>query len=192
MRIVCISDTHGRHEELDLPDGDVLVHAGDFDCDPWDFADWLEGLPYRDKIFIGGNHDHCYEPCVPLKVDNTWYLKDSSASIRGVKFYGSPWTSWDEWPDMWAFGEFDEKLLPIFAEIPVDTDILVTHTPPYGLLDFCPENQKHFGSTALRLHIQHVRPKVHVFGHIHAASGQTEVAGTTFINAACSIQVIDI
>ncbi len=65
MRIIHISDTHNMHRQLtNLPEGDVIVHSGDFtmmgtEGEALDFMEWFCDLPYRHKVFIAGNHDFC-------------------------------------------------------------------------------------------------------------------------------------
>src|SRR3954451_8476125 len=102
MRIIAISDTHGLHNAISIPDGDVLVHAGDLTCDGEIgevvvFNEFLSTLPHPHKVVIAGNHDWCFqqtpEVCAEL-LTNAVYLQDSAIIIDGVKFYGSPWQPW--------------------------------------------------------------------------------------------------
>lgn len=101
MRLVMISDTHGQHEELDIPDGDCLIHAGDFtgydSPEALDaFAGWLESQPHRHKVLIAGNHDRCFQqqPTATKARFQGWvhYLKDSGCELEGIQIWGSPWT----------------------------------------------------------------------------------------------------
>ena len=143
MRIVCISDTHKLHYEIKypVPDGDVFIHAGDFTnvgelSDVIDFNGWLKSLPHQHKIVIAGNHDLCFESspakAIPL-LEDCIYLQASSVVIEGKLFYGSPWQP--RFRD-WAFNlDRGEDLAEKWALIPTNTDILITHCPPSGILD---------------------------------------------------------
>ena len=94
MKIVLISDTHCMHDRLEVPDGDVLVHAGDF---TWrgrpqeidEFNRWLEKLPHKHKLVIAGNHDRMFEDN-PMRAQslltNCTYLQDSGCTIDGISF----------------------------------------------------------------------------------------------------------
>ena len=191
MRIVCISDTHGRHDRLTLPPGDLLIHAGDFtrhgkleEVDP--FNDWLGRTShlYRHKVVIAGNHDFCFQqhPAeARARLTHATYLEDAAVVLDGIKVYGSPWQPFF---GGWAFNlHRGEPLAAVWAKIPADTHILVTHGPPEGVLDrnkwgdLC-------GCRDLLMRVYEVRPRLHVFGHIHEAAGRDEVDGITFVNAA--------
>lgn len=174
MKVVCISDTHGRHEEITVPDGDVLIHAGDFTKfstmqEVIRFNAWLGKLPHVHKILVPGNHDFLYQdnPSLALVItSNATILIDQVVQIlHGGKewsIYGSPWTSRFR---NWAFMQDGEnKLAEIFNKIPI-VDILVTHSPPFGKFD--KSMGKNLGSEALRDTVRRVKPKLHVFGHIH-------------------------
>ncbi|EMP56432.1 metallophosphoesterase [Marinobacter santoriniensis NKSG1] len=196
MRIVCISDTHSRHEEIEhVPEGDVLVHAGD--CLAYgslsnlqDFDAWLGTLPHRHKIFVAGNHDTCFEdePGLARKtVTNATYLEDSGVEIEGFKFWGSPWTP--RFFD-WAFNaKRGPQLFEKWQKIPLDTDVLITHGPPKGILDTVTtrDGKQQVGCNDLLRRLSELKSlKAHIFGHIHGGYG-TEVQGSSrkirFVNA---------
>lgn len=189
MRIVFISDTHGLHARVAIPEGDVLVHAGDLTghgtVDEIRALDgFLAGLPHRHKIIIAGNHDWAFErePDEARRaVRHAIYLQDEAVEIDGLRFYGSPWQPW--FLD-WAFNlPRGEALREVWSRIPDDTDVLVTHGPPLQILDRCYDG-RHVGCEALREAVlERVRPRVHVFGHIHEAWGRFDSTHTTFINA---------
>lgn len=201
MRIVCISDTHGTFPEL--PDGDILVHTGDFSGGRFPiasiaahgnwFADLLETKSYKRVLVVAGNHDVPFErePSVArasLEVDGRiTYLQDSGVEIDGVRFWGSPWQP--EFFD-WAFNlPRGEKLREKWDLIPDDTDVLLTHGPPHGILDLCPSMKDstknvHVGCQELRGRVDQVRPALHVFGHIHEGAGVYRGAETLYVNAA--------
>ena len=200
MRIVCISDTHGRHKNLKkmlrgkMPEGDVIVCAGDITPagelpHMLSFANWLSRLPYKFKIVVAGNHDWCFangDVCLvkdELLKKGIIYLEDSSVTIGGIKFYGSPWQ-----PEFcnWAFNlPRGEDLLEKWRYIPSDTDVLITHGPPHGVFDVsCYEPNNHYGCEDLRDEIfNRIKPKLHVFGHFHLESGLKEYDGIKFVNA---------
>lgn len=194
MRIVCLSDTHNCHEKIKVPDGDILIHAGDATTfgskqETEDFLVWFSELPHKHKIFVAGNHDWFYElenlSARSLTAHfNIKYLQDSSIEIENLKIYGSPWQP--RFFD-WAFNlnrgaEMAEK----WKLIPDDVDVLITHGPPHGILDEVPKNHfvENTGCEELRKKVEITRPKVHIFGHIHCGYGQTEKFGVKFINAA--------
>lgn len=187
MRIVAISDTHGMHDRLALPDGDVLVHAGDFSAygradEIAGFDGWAAGQPFRRVVVIAGNHDRCLErmPITRRLFRHCTYLCDEAVEIEGVRFYGSPWQP--EFMD-WAFNlPRGEPLRRKWARIPRGTEVLVTHGPPAGIGD-----RTLFGKSAgcadLRDAIERVQPALHLFGHIHEGSGTWPLGAATCINA---------
>jgi len=199
MKITFISDTHTKHSQLNLPGGDILIHAGDLmnsgynQGDIYSFLDWFSSQPYTHKIFIAGNHDRMFEYKPEFvrnllkdsEYDEVTYLEDEEIIIDGVKIYGSPWQP--EFYD-WAFNlprcgkELEEK----WSNIPEDTDILVTHGPPQGYLDMsgAPYNEPNLGCELLRVRVDKIKPKIHTFGHIHGGSGYKTNGHTHFINAA--------
>lgn len=188
MRLVLISDTHNEHDLIDIPDGDVLIHAGDFTergtLDEIEiFNDFLGSLPHKHKIVIAGNHDFAFEksPETAKKImTNSHYLFDSSIVIDGVKFYGSPWQPWFYG---WAFNlERGRELAEKWKLIDKNTDVLITHTPPFGIGDQI-KTGENVGCEELIKFIEKIRPKVHVFGHIHDGYGLSSNDYTTFVNA---------
>ncbi len=200
MRIVCLSDTHGRHGALAVPEGDVLVHAGDASMRGDDreivaFATWLAALPHRHKLVIAGNHDWLFERQPGLArelLGAVTYLQDSGTTIDGVRFWGSPWQPW--FMD-WAFNL--RRGAPLKARwdlVPEGTDVLITHGPPQGILDqvagIVPRaisamagQGEHVGCEELLAAVQRLAPRLHVFGHIHEGYGEETRDGTRFVNA---------
>ncbi len=204
MRIVCISDTHSLHPYMshDIPNGDILIHSGDCtnigkENDVREFITWFQNIQgFSHKIFIAGNHDFAFErepSWLNLYIDpniltehNVTYLDDGELEIvssefsRPIKIYGSPWQP--EFYD-WAFNlPRGEKLAEKWALIPGDTDILITHGPAHGMLDWTPSGQV-VGCEDLFHRIMEVQPKIHVCGHIHCAYGQKNFNGVEFLNA---------
>ena len=194
MKIVAISDTHGLHSSLKIPDGDVLVHAGDL-CNHGtleeviDFNNFLSTLPHPNKIVIAGNHDFCFERdrevCEEI-LTNCIYLQDQETIIDGVKFYGSPWQPW--FYD-WAFNlERGPEIRAKWELIPEETDVLITHSPPYGIGDLTARGDK-AGCQDLLEVVEKIKSALHIFGHIHEGYGVTFNDATTFINASICDQL---
>lgn len=188
VRIVAMADTHLFHRELSVPDGDVLIHAGDL-CRGGHLRelaialDWLAELPHRDKIVVAGNHDWAFArertAALRLMPPGAHYLEDSGVTLGGVRFWGSPWQP--EFHD-WAFNlPRGEPLREMWALIPDDTNVLVTHGPPAGIGDRCSVDRRE-GCADLLLRVKAVRPALHLFGHIHEDGGAWDVDGTLFAN----------
>lgn len=183
MIIDLIADLHGNFPKLE--GGDLLIVAGDLTARDLEsevalFDYWLHEQKYAAKIVIGGNHDNVLQQ-KRLKLQFGTYLEDSGCSFNGFKIWGSPWTK--TFPGMnphckaFTFDKEDD-LMDKFELIPHDTDILITHSPPYSVLDKVVEGFS-VGSPALYNWLKYVeRPKLHVFGHIHEAYGQVEVFPT--------------
>jgi Icc-related predicted phosphoesterase len=220
FKITLISDTHTKHDQLsttkslrksdqplDLPGGDILIHAGDFmnsgyyKTEAIEFFNWFEAINnYDTKIFIAGNHDRIMED------DPTWaqgyltgyktieYLQDEDLALyfdgpngdmpeENVRIYGSPWQ-----PEFcnWAFNlpRHGEEMKAKWDAIPTNTDILITHGPPFGHLDIPGGNTIRVGCEMLRYRVDEIKPKIHVFGHIHGSWGHYFNGHTHFFNAA--------
>ena len=190
MRIVAMADTHLFHEHpgsYEVPDGDILIHAGDLcrigTLDELERAlDWLRSLPHRHKVLVAGNHDRPFE-LQPEKaralLGDVHYLQDEGLSIEGVRLWGSPWQ-----PEYhrWAFNlPRGEPLAERWRLIPHGLDILVTHGPPNGIGDRSPALSRQ-GCEALRERVFEVAPRLHLFGHIHQDGGVFRVGETVFAN----------
>lgn len=194
MRIVCLSDTHNQHDRLAVPDGDVLVHAGDATghgtLTEWAaFASWLTALPHRHKVLIAGNHDFCCQREAALaraRLCGVLYLQDELAEVEGLRIWGSPWQPW--FYD-WAFNlQRGPEIAAKWALIPDAVDVLITHGPPAGILDRTTKGED-VGCMDLLRELQRVRPKLHVFGHIHEAYGTLDRDGCRFVNASsCDVR----
>lgn len=189
MRIVAFSDTHGQHDALEMPDGDLLIFAGDM-CRLGDlhevkwFNAYLASLPHRHKIVVAGNHDWPFEyneQQARNALTAAYYLQDEAIEIEGFKIYGSPWQ-----PEFhsWAFNlPRGNALKEKWDKIPADTDILITHAPPFLTLDEI-FNRTRVGCEMLKQAVENVvKPKLHIFGHIHESYGMVEKSDTIYINA---------
>ncbi|HWJ28068.1 MAG TPA: metallophosphatase domain-containing protein [Flavisolibacter sp.] len=190
MNFVVISDTHGKHRRMKLPKGDVLIHAGDVTMDgndhqTEDFLNWFGKLDYPHKIFIAGNHDFYFEhqtekEMAKLVPRGVIYLNDSGITIEGMRIWGSPVTPW--YFD-WAFNcHRGKEIAKHWKLIPQDTDLLITHGPPYGILDKI-GMANHIGCEELLKKVKVLKPKLHIFGHVHESYGIYKNNGTTFVNA---------
>ena len=187
MRIVAVADTHLFHGDLDVPHGDVFVHAGDM-CRGGDLdelreaAEWIARLPHPYKVIVAGNHDWAFvhEPAAARSaIAGMIYLQDEEATIGGLRFYGSPWQP--AFHD-WAFNlPRGQPLADVWAKIPRGIDVLITHSPPEGFGDRSPVGGR-AGCADLRARLAVVRPRLHLFGHIHQDGGLWEHEGTVLAN----------
>lgn len=190
MKFIAISDTHGRHQDLVLPKGDVIIHAGDVSKigeqkEIADFLQWFSNQDFAYKIFIAGNHDFYFERIPPEIIKNSIppgiiYLNDSGITIEGIHIWGSPVTPWFY---NWAFNrQRGAAIQKHWDLIPNEVDILITHGPVYQILDKTLSRQ-HVGCIDLLQKVMEIKPKYHIFGHIHEAYGVLHQEGIQFINA---------
>lgn len=179
MIIDCISDLHGKYPKL--AGGDLLIIAGDLTKrDSWgnylDLQRWLNEQEYGEIILIAGNHDNLIQTSDvvdDLLYEHT-YLEDSGTCWNGLKIWGSPWTkSFEDCsPHCKAFMlDTDEQLNEKWSKIPHDVDILITHSPPYTILDKTIDGEQVGGTFLMGALIYCFRPKLWVFGHIHESYG---------------------
>ncbi len=209
MRLVVTSDTHNQHSRLKIPKGDVFIHCGDFthyhfEEDARKFLQWVQDLKgFKHKIVIAGNHDIALadegwrghlDPLDQMKIGESLreefqtseafhYLEDESVLLDGVRFYGTPWTpTFGNWAFMKDRGP---ALRRHWSAIPEDVDVLITHGPPFGILDVA-EGGDHVGCEDLASHARRTRPKVHFFGHIHPSYGEKTEGNTHYVNAAAT------
>ena len=205
MRIWFLSDTHGFHKELKVPeDIDIVIHSGDVsnyrenflnEPEVLNFIDWYSNLPIKNKVLVAGNHDvsignRLVLPDTIAKA-GIIYLEGTLTEINGLSIFGSPFTP--TFGVGWAFNKDRSKLDKFWSKIPEKTDIIVVHGPPYGILDLTEDRDgllKHCGDKALLNHIMRVKPIVTCFGHIHNCkyhlnSGVLFNQYGVFINASC-------
>jgi len=197
MKIVAISDTHGCHDYLDVPKGDVLIHCGDAElCDNNrynSFLSWFREQPHKHKLFVPGNHDFMFQEyqfnhTLEFEKYGINVLIDKAITINDIYFYGTPWTP--TFMD-WAFMKDDDRLKPHWDAIPENTDILITHGPAYDIGDCVEGTRKHLGSKTLGRKIRNLENlKYHFFGHIHTGKEDKDTlrviwenTGIGFVNA---------
>ncbi len=163
---------------LTSPEADVIVHSGDFtlngsEAEAIDFLEWFCNLPYRHKIFISGNHDECMYGADIIGLDsNVHYLYNSGIELDGINFYGVP---------MFLKETIADNQLEDYRRIPCYTDVLITHLPPFGILDY--DGGINYGSEELLLNVTGIEhPRLHLFGHIHNQYGIMIINDTMFSN----------
>lgn len=188
MPSLCIiSDTHRKHREVTIPDCDILIHCGDFcsfqrsDLQTLDDADaWFAESPATHVVCVGGNHDFPLQSR-EFRFAHALFLEDALAVVAGLTIYGSPWC-----PDLSGFAYYatSDQLLERWRQIPAGIDVLITHTPPFGILDLPTSGTVNLGCRHLREELKRIRPKLHVFGHVHASHGMNKTPDTDYINAA--------
>lgn len=192
MKIVFFSDTHMKHSAIEIPSCDILVHCGDFTSlgnldEAQQFCDFLSTIKCHHKIVIAGNHEFCFEKAETkeqaeeiFKSAGVHYLNDSGVEINGIKFWGSPVQP--------AFASFafnrkrGEEIKKHWDLIPPGTDVLITHGPPFGVLDSTRSGES-VGCKELMNKVKEISPRVHAFGHIHEGYGELSNDQTHFINA---------
>ena len=196
MRIVAISDTHNKQEQLTLPAGDLLIIAGDLTGagtikEVAKYGQWLarEVKKYTYGAVVGaGNHDFLFEeaPMIAEQLLNPEnnpqirYLQNTFVVINGFKIYVSADTNFFH---NWAFNLMPAEMEISVQRIPPDTDILVTHGPPLTVLDRC-QNGKYIGSEELLSKVKEIKPLFHIFGHNHNQGGCFfHSDDTIFVNA---------
>lgn len=204
MRLVIVSDTHNMLNRINIPDGDVLIHCGDF-CragtvdEVKHFNEVFSKLMHRYKIVVAGNHDLPFGGSGgfvgrDLLDKSIFYLEDEAMKIGGVKFYGTPGQFLLRRLELLEPSVLDRSISflrgsspnPVFNVwnwIPPDTDVLITHGPPHGILDR-EGSSRGGGCTILRRRLEKLQLKLHCFGHIHESYGHEINAGTLFVNAA--------
>lgn len=200
LKITFISDTHSQHEKLTelLPGGHILCFTGDccedgYQREAHNFMKWFGNIKSYDyKVMIAGNHDCVFEwqpKLIQEMLQDTdmygdlIYLQDEAVELFGIKIYGSPWQP--AYRD-WSFNlprdgvDIEHK----WSQIPDDTDILLTHGPPYKLLDYYYREHLHVGCKKLQDRVLNLNPLIHAFGHVHGSYGVKYFNKTTFINSA--------
>ncbi len=189
MKIICISDTHNQLSKMKIPEGDLLIHAGDATSmgtlqEVITFSKEFRALPHPHKVFVPGNHDWLFEEQETLAREimglDVTVLIDQEITIQSTRIFGSPWQ-----PTFcnWAFNvDRGKAIAKKWGQIPEQVDILVTHGPPHGILDFVITSE-HCGCEELLKVVQKIQPHIHVFGHLHHGYGQVTLGKTQYVNA---------
>ena len=194
MKIVALSDIHGKWKQLgDLPECDILISAGDYSFRGEkhmvkDFHTWLNKQDAAHIISVQGNHEvwveHNFEEAKEIATTACpaiHFIDEGLIEIEGIKIWCSAITPW--FYD-WAWNRRISEIEPHWAKIPDDTDILVTHGPPYGILDELMSGAR-AGCMHLYERVKQVEPDIHIFGHLHLNGGQNKtIDKTTFYNVA--------
>jgi len=192
MKIAALSDTHGFHDKIDIPPADILIFAGDISLhgtldEILQFDFFLSQLDHTYKIVVAGNHDLLFQnehQAAAASLKNGIYLQDKAIEIEGIKIYGSPWQPW--FCDMAFNLPRGEEIKKKWDLIPCDTDILITHSPPFGIMDYVRKQNQ--GCEELLKTIHRVSPKYHFFGHIHEGYGRWATDQTIFANTSiCNV-----
>jgi len=182
LKIWHIGDTHTFHELLEIPkDIDLVIFSGDCSNprDPYknelevrNFIEWFGALPIKHKVFVAGNHDGSIEKGLVKKIDFTnstiHYLENTHITIEGVKIFGSPYTPrFGDWAFMKQRNKMDAMWRNVIDE---DTNIVVVHGPPKGMLDLSYDRDnrlEHCGDRSLWNKVVKINPELMLFGHIH-------------------------
>ena len=183
MKLCIISDNHSNYD-FKVPEADVLIHCGDFSYqgkpdEMVNFRNWLENQPHTHKLFVWGNHEKIESQELYWKeyleeVSGVKCLHNTELTIDGIKFFGSSYT-----PIFgnWAFMQKHDQRKRYWENAP-ECDVLVTHGPPFGLLDTVdgikssPDLLENLGCIHLRNYIERIKPKLACWGHIHDSYGQ--------------------
>ena len=207
MKVGAISDTHTRHDDIDIPEGlDMIIHAGDFsrrgsEEEAKDFLKWYASLDIEHKILVPGNHDVWVERSGSrwvsqfCKNNGIILLIDEAVEIEGIKFWGSPITPRFGHGWAWNRDKSEEKarerkfrevrgaefIGKTWDKIPENTDVIITHGPPHEILD-----QRsfgiHIGCPLLKEQIELIKPKLFICGHVHEARGLFKTDDTLYAN----------
>ena len=167
--IFAFSDTHGNHRALQVPENvDIVICAGDAVEDNLvgdeydDFIEWFSSIPCKWKIFVSGNHELSFELDQADKIIQRMTEKGISVLEDAI-----------EDCDGVIIASISDKSSISDEDIPEDIDIVVTHNPPYGILD------ENMGSVNILNFIMKAKPKYHLFGHIHSTAGLNVQFGDT-------------
>lgn len=203
MRIAHISDLHGHHKHVKIPECDLLICSGDLSMIGErhvveSFFAWVgKQVQCTFKVVTAGNHDLTLDPMrggnngsTPewlreviqmAEKHNVFYLLNELINVMGIKIWASPVSSWF-YGDRWAFNMKEDQEMALYSQIPIGTDIVITHGPSLGHVDWCFNLPGPVGSKALDYHLKRVKPLLHFSGHIHEAYGYEEFLGIHYFN----------
>lgn len=146
IRIFAVGCSHAYHEQIKVPENvDIMIHTGDeSNYRDWfrneqeciKFLKWYGSQKATHKIFVAGNHSSAiYEKYVKrgeIESYGITYLEDEGIYIDDLFIYGTPWTKNFF---NWSFMKSEAEMAEVWKAVPDYTDILVTHSPVYGILD---------------------------------------------------------
>lgn len=209
-KLVFISDTHTKHDEVTIPPCDILAHTGDWTfkgtySEVSAFAKWLEKQPACHIVVVPGNHEKSFEQSLPTS--RSWItdhcpraniLIHEPLEIEGIKFFGTPWTPAFGYGWAWNAGRTPVEAAHLFKpfigdlwnDIPLDTQVLLSHGPGLGTLDWVADYRTgkiiNVGCHELTKKIADLNAlKIHGFGHLHFKGGYVlEQDGVKYVNAA--------
>ncbi len=197
LKVVMLSDTYGLHEQVEVPDGDVIIHAGNFspygehhgDTAYKSFIKWFTKLPHKHKIFAPGKDDSCsynIRNIYKMLNDNSHFIHNNDVQIDTTVIQSAYESSYNSYqvqvPVNWIeiFKQQQEiinRLEKSWSEALSYVNILITNHAPWGILD----NGK--GCQVLAERVKKSRPDFHVFSGTCAEYGITKLGNTTYINA---------
>jgi len=198
VKLTIISDTHNQHNQLVIPDGDILIHCGDFSSrgsqkEFDNFIIWFKEQPHEYKILVAGNHDiylECRNEQISSKLlkDNIFYLENEPVLLHGIWFHGFLYTpTFGDWAFMSNRPEMNKQLKKIHK----NTDVLICHGMPYGIMDIAPRINTSVGCKDLLDTVDTIKPKLVCGGHLHSGYGEEVTEDTLFVNASvCNEQYI--
>lgn len=204
LKVVMLSDTHNAHRELTVPEGDILIHAGDATDDGTEgellgFFQWFQALPHREKVYIPGNHDMLfstdYERAMALVPAGVFVPIGTEAylPISGLSIFGAPWSRWNtslEGTSAGAFALRDIERAEAWGKLSGYVDIVISHSPPWVI-------SGEGGDDLVDKAIERHKPRLLICGHIHRYRGVKAVGHsggekTIVVNAACVDDVFQV
>jgi Icc-related predicted phosphoesterase len=201
MKIVAISDTHCKWNKLVIPECDILISAGDYSFlgEPHvvkNFHKWLNKQPAKHKISVQGNHEKQVESNFAFSKQiaeeaclGVHFIDEGLVEVEGLKIWCTAITPFFR---NWAWNRYSgEDIQKHWDRIPEGIDILVSHGPPFGILDgverfngkMCEFEIEHCGCPQLLNKVLEIKPRYHIYGHIHEGHGTCSRDGITFVNA---------
>lgn len=207
MKTTFIGNTRGLHNRLNgkFNGGDILFHCGDFmrtglyAQEMTGFLEWFKQQPYKYKVLVAGNHDiYCNGIQLGAMFDQYYddgirYLEDEEVELDGLRIYGTPYMNWYYGCDAFGLDDGTESLMYKYNMIPDGVDVLLTHNPPYNILDYDSKHKNHLGSVSLYNRLSNMKepPRFVGFSHTRGDSGKTENGEKSiFIN--CSNAIVDV
>jgi len=218
VKIAMMADSHTYHNQVVVPECDILIHAGDFSfkgsqTESKDFLKWFNAQHQAtEKVYIPGNHEYNWDYNKHLdrskpiwlvelieEYSNLHYLEHQSVTLFGLNIFGSPYTP-EFFPEYWGFNrKRSEEIKAEWAKIPDNTDILVCHGAAKGFLDWTDERPQdwlypggHAGCEDLMNRIYQLdQLKLFVCGHLHNNTGLVDVPTRYGSIKYCNAAVVD-